>query len=222
MSNTLRKKKLASFNCDQKMWEQFIDRCQSKGTTATATLTRFIELYLDGSLDDLDAIVRNDLDKTLDSRIKASVEQYLAASQSSSDNPTSETISTICSRLSELESQREGKYHSADLDEKIEGITARMTQLAEAIVKIQNYLNNQPRQRNKSYSNNSYNQRSTPRIQPLTEEGLAARLSVNAETIRSERVNLPSPLFVAWCKSKDRAGLGWEFNQNTGLYHPVS
>jgi hypothetical protein len=38
------------------MWEQFIASCQSKGTTATATLTRFIELYLDGSLDDLDAI----------------------------------------------------------------------------------------------------------------------------------------------------------------------
>jgi hypothetical protein len=75
-------------------------------------------------------------------------------------------------------------------------------------VKIQNFLNNQPRQRNKLYSNNSYNQRSTPRIQPLTEEGLVARLSVNAETIRSERVNLPSPLFVAWCKSKDRAALG--------------
>jgi murein L,D-transpeptidase YcbB/YkuD len=231
MSNTGRRKKLASFNCDQKMWEQFIANCQSKGTTATATLTRFIELYLDSSLDDLDAIAGHDLDKTLDSRIKASIEEYLAASQSSSDNPTNQTILAICERLSELESQREGEFNSnettsskplTDLDEKIEGITSRMTQLAEAIMKIQNYLNNQPRQRNKSYNNNSYHQRSTPRIQPLTEEGLAARLGVNAETIHSERVNLPSPLFVAWCKSKDRAGLGWEFNQNTGLYHPVS
>ncbi|WP_224311775.1 MULTISPECIES: hypothetical protein [Nostocaceae] len=60
MSNTGRTKKLASFNCDQKMWEQFIARCNSKGTTATATLTRFIELYLDGSLDDLDAIAGNE------------------------------------------------------------------------------------------------------------------------------------------------------------------
>ncbi|ABA25325.1 hypothetical protein Ava_C0240 (plasmid) [Trichormus variabilis ATCC 29413] len=42
------------------MWEQFIARCNSKGTTATATLTRFIELYLDGSLDDLDAIAGNE------------------------------------------------------------------------------------------------------------------------------------------------------------------
>ncbi|QLE53541.1 hypothetical protein FD724_37315 (plasmid) [Nostoc sp. C057] len=42
------------------------------------------------------------------------------------------------------------------------------------------------------------------------------------ETVRNERINLPPPLFVAWCKNKDRAGLGWEFNQNTGLYQPVS
>ncbi|MCF2151477.1 hypothetical protein IQ276_034715 [Desmonostoc muscorum LEGE 12446] len=54
------------------MWEQFIARCNSKGTTATATLTRFIELYLDGSLDDLDAIAGNE-DKRLDS-----LEQKLA------------------------------------------------------------------------------------------------------------------------------------------------
>ncbi|MBD2459399.1 hypothetical protein H6G80_35925 [Nostoc sp. FACHB-87] len=176
MSNTGKTKKLASFNCDQKMWEQFIARCQEKGTTATATLTRFIELYLDGSIDDLDAIAGNeDEDKRLDS-----------------------------------------------LEQKIEEITARMTQLTEAILKIQNHLNNQPKRRNNSYNNNSYYQGQTPRIQPLTEENLATRLNVNAQTIREQRVNLPPPLFVAWCKGKDRGGLGWEFNESTGLYHPVS
>ncbi|MBD2303002.1 hypothetical protein H6G28_31170 [Nostoc sp. FACHB-190] len=176
MSNTGKTKKLASFNCDQKMWEKFIARCQEKGTTATATLTRFIELYLDGSIDDLDAIAGNeDEDKRLDS-----------------------------------------------LEQKIEEITARMTQLTEAILKIQNHLNNQPKRRNNSYKNNSYYPGLTPRLQPLTEENLATRLNVNAQTIREQRVNLPPPLFVAWCKGKDRGGLGWEFNESTGLYHPVS
>jgi hypothetical protein len=89
------------------MWEQFIARCNSKGTTATATLTRFIELYLDGSLDDLDAIAGNE-DKRLDS-----------------------------------------------LEQKTEEITAQMKQFAEAIIKIQNYLNNQPKRQKKSYNNNS-------------------------------------------------------------------
>ncbi|MEH1823049.1 MAG: hypothetical protein V7L31_28900, partial [Nostoc sp.] len=60
MSNTGRKKKLASFNCDQRKWEQFIACCNSKGTTATATLLEFIDLYLGDSHDKLDAIGGND------------------------------------------------------------------------------------------------------------------------------------------------------------------
>ncbi len=75
MSNTGRSKKLASFNCDESLWSQFRHRCQEQGTTATATLTRFIQLYLDGSLDDLDV---NPLDKRLDEQVRASVDAYLA------------------------------------------------------------------------------------------------------------------------------------------------
>ena len=230
MSNTGRKKKLASFNCDQKMWSQFIARCNSKGTTATATLTQFIELYLD-DIDNLDAIGGNNLDKRLDSKIKASIEDYLAASNNSHPNPTNEAILAICSRLDKLESQFSSESKSnettaidnlADLSEKIEQMTDRMTQFAEAIIKIQNYLNNQQGRGKKSYYNNSSFQGHTQRMQPLTEEGLASRLGVSLETVRKERINLHPPLFVAWCKGKDRAGLGWEFNENTGLYHPVS
>ena len=55
MSNTGRNKKLASFNCDEELWSGFMQRCQEQGTTATATLTQFIELYLDGKLDNLDS-----------------------------------------------------------------------------------------------------------------------------------------------------------------------
>jgi hypothetical protein len=75
MSNTGRSKKLASFNCDEHLWSEFRHRCQEQGTTATAILTRFIQLYLDGSLDDLDV---NPLDKRFDERVKASVDAYLA------------------------------------------------------------------------------------------------------------------------------------------------
>ena len=75
MSNTGRSKKLASFNCDEDLWSQFRHRCQEKGTIATATLTSFIELYLDGSLDDLDV---NPLDKRFDKQVRASVDAYLA------------------------------------------------------------------------------------------------------------------------------------------------
>lgn len=151
-------------------------------------------------------------------------------SNSRSANSMNQTILAICSRLDKLESQLSGSSNSkqttaihnlADLEEKIEGMTARMAQFAEAIIKIQNYLNNQPRRTNKSYNNSSYRGQS-PRMQPLTEEGLAKRLGLAIETIREQRVKLPPPLFVAWCKNKDGAGIGWEFNENTGLYHPAS
>ncbi|MBN3959141.1 hypothetical protein [Nostoc sp. NMS8] len=230
MSNTGRKKKLASFNCDQRIWEQFIDRCKSKGTTATATLLEFIELYLDDSQDKVDAI-SNNLDKRLDSQIKASVEKYLAFGNKSNTAPTNETILAICERLDKLESEFSNEYNSnqttaidnlTNLEQKIEKMTARMTQLAEAIIKIQDYLNNQQKRGQKSYYNNSSYPGQSPRMQPLTEEGLAKRLGVSEETVRKERIKLPPPLFVAWCKGKDRAGLGWEFNQNTGLYQPAS
>ena len=75
MSNTGRDKKLASFNCDEDLWSQFRHRCQEQGTTATAILTSFIQLYLDGSLDDLDV---NPLDKRFDKQVRASVDNYLA------------------------------------------------------------------------------------------------------------------------------------------------
>ena len=78
MSNTGRDKKLASFNCDESLWQSFKSRCQEKGTTATATLIRFIQLYLDGSLDDLDV---NPLDRRFDEQVKASVDAYLATRQ---------------------------------------------------------------------------------------------------------------------------------------------
>ena len=194
MSNTGRKKKLASFNCDQRMWEQFIARCKSKGTTATATLLEFIDLYLGDSQDKLDAIGGNDLDKRLDSQIKASVEKYLVTSNNSNASPTNETIIAICERLEKLESEFSNESNEsnsnqttvidnlANLSQKIEKMTARMTQLAEAIIKIQDYLNNQQKRGQKSYYNNSSYSGQSPRMQPLTEEGLAKRLGVSLET----------------------------------------
>ena len=57
------------------MWSEFRHRCQEKGTTATATLTSFIQLYLDGSQGNLDV---NPLDKRFDEQVRASVNAYLA------------------------------------------------------------------------------------------------------------------------------------------------
>jgi len=84
VSNTGRNKKLASFNCDSKLWGEFVRRCQENGTSATVTLTQFIKLYLDGSLDlDLgknpEITLGADVLEYLDEQVKARVDEYLRA-----------------------------------------------------------------------------------------------------------------------------------------------
>jgi len=167
------------------------------------------------------------------SEVLQCLDELILALDNSSDctyNARSQTIRAIYERLDNLESQLLGESNSnetdstkrlTDLEQKIDFITTRMAQFAEAIIQIQNNLNNQPR-RNKSYYNNSYYQGQTTRIQPLTEENLAKRLGVNVETVRKERSSQPPPLFVGWSKRKDTSGIGWEFNAHTGLYHPVT
>jgi septal ring factor EnvC (AmiA/AmiB activator) len=166
------------------------------------------------------------------SEVLHSLDELILALDSSSDstsNATSQTLSAIYERLDNLESQLLGEEprnetpetkRLASLEQKIEGMTTRMAQFADAIIQIQNNLNNQPK-RNKSH-NNSYYQGQTTRIQPLTEDNLAKRLGVNVETVRFERSSQPPPLFVGWSKRKDTSGIGWEFNAHTGLYHPVT
>ena len=157
----------------------------------------------------------------------------LESSSSSRYNTNSKTLSEIMERLDKVESNKTDECSSnelvdaeriEDLENEIEGIIYRMEQFTDAIIQIQNYLNNQQsaqKRKKKSYYNNSYYQRQTPRIQPLTEEGLAKRLGVSNNNLRNERIELPSPHFVAWCKRRDSSNIGWEYNQDTGLYHPV-
>jgi hypothetical protein len=77
MSNTGYKKKLASFNCDEKMWTEFIRQCQSRKTTATAVLTQCIKLYLDGSLANLNGLSGHALDEQSRELLKQTIDKYL-------------------------------------------------------------------------------------------------------------------------------------------------
>lgn len=96
MSSTGRNKKLASFNCDEDLWSSFIRCCQEQGTTATATLTKFIQLYLDGELDNLDVALR---DERFDERVRASVDEYLTT------HPLQNQISALAEKIAYLEGQ---------------------------------------------------------------------------------------------------------------------
>jgi hypothetical protein len=137
---------------------------------------------------------------------------------------------SLCSRLDNLESQLSGSENSDeipstkrlnDLEQKIDSINNRLSQFTEAIMQLQSNINNQPR-RGKSYYGNSYNHSTSVRIQPIPEESLASRLGVTPESLRKERESQPAALFFAWSKRKDTSGIGWEFNEKTNLYHPVT
>jgi hypothetical protein len=154
----------------------------------------------------------------------------LEFSSASPKNSAPQAILEICSRLDNLESQFSGSSNNNevpstkrlnDLEQKIDSINNRLAQFAEAIIQIQSNINNQPR-RSKSYYGNSYNQGQPVKFQPITEESLASRLGVTPESLRKERENQPAPLFFAWSKRKDTSGIGWEFNDKTNLYHPVT
>ena len=137
---------------------------------------------------------------------------------------------SLSDRLDNLESQLSGSENSdeipsterlQDLEQKIDSINNRLTQFAEAIMQLQSNINNQPR-RSKPYYGNSYNQGQPVRIQPIPEESLASRLGMTPESLRKEKDSQPAALFFAWSKRKDTSGIGWEFNEKTGLYHPVT
>jgi len=94
MSNTGRNKKLASFNCDEELGE-FMRHCQEQGTTAT-TLTSFIQLYLDGKLDNLDDMLGDCLLMNLQQHLPSHLDKYLATGQ---DKQLYSTVVALSRRL---------------------------------------------------------------------------------------------------------------------------
>jgi hypothetical protein len=86
-------------------------RCQEQGTTATTTLTHFIQLYLDGKLDNLDADmlgdrfykrIRENVDEYLKKQLPSHLEQYLAANQ---DKQLYSTVVTLSEKIDSLEAR---------------------------------------------------------------------------------------------------------------------
>ncbi|AFZ15563.1 hypothetical protein Cri9333_4793 (plasmid) [Crinalium epipsammum PCC 9333] len=78
MTNTGQNKKLATFNCDSELWGKFLHRCQEEGTTATATLTQCISLYLEGKLDNFDGILgKPNISEQVQSCVALYLEQHL-------------------------------------------------------------------------------------------------------------------------------------------------
>jgi len=100
MSNTGRNKKLASFNCDEELWSSCVT-ARNKGQPRRP-LTSFIQLYLDGKLDNLDADAGRLLVDEYQQHLPSHLDKYLATGQDKQLYSTvalSEKIGSLEARL---------------------------------------------------------------------------------------------------------------------------
>ena len=108
----------------------------------------------------------------------------------------------------------------SSVEQKLEAVTTRLAQLEGAIAVINRNQNTAQLRRKSSYSAHYYSGE-TPQLMPFREENLVLRLVSDTTTLRNKRETLSQSEFIRWCKDRDPSGMGWEFNEKDGLYHPV-
>ncbi len=65
--------KLATFRCDDALWEAFKQKAKANGSNASAVLLQYVRAYIDGFSTDTDSNPEH-----LDARINAHLERQLA------------------------------------------------------------------------------------------------------------------------------------------------
>lgn len=105
------------------------------------------------------------------------------------------------------------------LEEKLESKLNAMTKKLELIERAisSTRYNSQPKQRRQA---NPYQQTSVD-LQALPDENLAPRLGLTPSALTTEKEKLSPKEFISWTRNRDPRGLGWEWNANDKLYHPI-
>ena len=106
----------------------------------------------------------------------------------------------------------------SNVEDKLETVFTKLQQLEAARVQMQQNFKTPRRPRNSRYPSQFYSP--PPKLNPFLEENLAKRLVTNTATIRNNRKDLSEQEFIAWTKSRDPGGWGWQFKDD-GLYHPI-
>ncbi|PLZ75279.1 hypothetical protein CBP21_00890 [Fischerella thermalis WC246] len=104
---------------------------------------------------------------------------------------------------------------------RLEMISNRLTQLESAFVRFQNFQNSK-RSTRKQYSPYFDDSHLQSQLQSMSEENLARRLGVDTATLTKERTTSSPEDFLRWCRSRDPGRLGWQYNSQLNLYHPVN
>ncbi|HEY9830532.1 MAG TPA: hypothetical protein V6D26_08135 [Stenomitos sp.] len=147
------------------------------------------------------------------------IQELVNKLDSTADIDSNTSIQQLEQRVAELESRRS----SGSTDEFLEELTAisdRVEQLETAYNQLIIYLNSKskPRQSSSRY----YQPQGEVKIDTYTPQNLAKRLGVDVETLERIRVTAKRPEeFISWSRGRDPSGLGWRYNPESGLYHPV-
>ncbi|GAX45257.1 hypothetical protein NIES4075_62780 [Tolypothrix sp. NIES-4075] len=103
-----------------------------------------------------------------------------------------------------------------NLEQKLEAIATRLSQIEGALAVLGQRQQTSPTRRQ------AFNYHPPQlELQPYTGENLAKRLGVDIATLTRERENNIPAEFESWCRRKDPSPVGWRFNSNSGLYHPI-
>ncbi|WP_231971896.1 Hpt domain-containing protein [Nostoc sp. NIES-3756] len=161
-------------------------------------------------------------------KVLKGLEQLISAIDLENDiniGASSEVVKQLVQRIDSLESRfGNGDFDSnviakssRDLEQRLETISNRLTQLETAFVRFQNGRMTSRRQ----YSPHFDDSQLQSQLQSMSEENLARRLGVDAVTLAKERTTCSTEDFLRWCRSRDPGRLGWQYNSQLNLYQPV-
>lgn len=134
-------------------------------------------------------------------------------------------------RIAQLEAQLNHLSNSTDkrvdsgVDNRLSLLEQKLETQALQLAKIEGALATLSQQRSHTgggYRRQAFNYHPPQlELQPYTGENLAKRLGVDEATLTRERENQSESEFEIWCRRKDPSPVGWRFNSNSGLYHPI-
>lgn len=164
-------------------------------------------------------------------KVLKGLEQLIAAIDLENDSnigANSEILKQLLQRMDSLESRLENidfdsnviAKSPSDLEQRLEMISNRLTQLESAFVRFQNFQNSK-RSTRKQYSPYTDDSQLQSQLQSMSEENLARRLGVDTATLTKERTTSSPEDFLRWCRSRDLGRLGWQYNSQLNLYQPV-
>ncbi|AUT04703.1 Hpt domain-containing protein (plasmid) [Nostoc sp. CENA543] len=147
------------------------------------------------------------------------IQELVNKLDSTADIDSNAGIQQLTQRVAQLESRLESNS-AGELSEQLATMRERIEQLESAYNQLIIYLNSISKR--KQSSSRYYQGQGEVKIDTYTPQNLAKRLGVDSDSLERMRVTAKKPEeFISWSRGRDPSGLGWRYNSDSGLYHPV-